>query len=40
MVGGNKFYVYKLILVRFSDVFERMFSEEWNDGSKKVSIFI
>lgn len=40
VVGGNKFYVYKLILVCFSDVFERMFSEEWNDGSKKVRIFI
>lgn len=40
VVGGNKFYAHKLILVRSSDVFERMLSEEWNDGSKKVSIFI
>lgn len=40
MVGGNKFYAHKLILVRSSDVFERMLSEEWNDGSKKVRIFI
>lgn len=39
VVGGNKFYAHKLILVRSSDVFERMLSEEWNDGSKKVSIF-
>lgn len=36
VVGGNKFYAHKLILVRSSDVFERMLSEEWNDGSKKV----
>lgn len=35
VVGGNKFYAHKLILVRSSDVFERMLSEEWNDGSKK-----
>lgn len=39
VVGGNKFYAHKLILVRSSDVFERMLSEEWNDGSKKVRIF-
>lgn len=39
VVGGNKFYAHKLILVRSSDVFERMLSEEWNDGSKKVSSF-
>lgn len=37
VVGGNKYYAHKLILVRSSDVFERMLSKEWSDGSKKVN---
>ena len=40
VVGGSKFYAHKLILVRASDVFERMLVGEWIDSGKKVSKLI
>ncbi|XP_072030937.1 BTB/POZ domain-containing protein 17-like isoform X3 [Amphiura filiformis] len=33
-VGFNVYYAHKLILVRASEVFERMFSSQWTDPSK------
>lgn len=38
VVGGTKFYAHKLVLVRASDVFERMLVGEWIDSGKKVSM--
>ena len=38
VVGGNRIFAHKLILVRSSDVFERMLSQQWDDGNKKVYI--
>ena len=37
-VGFNVYYAHKLILVRASEVFERMFSSQWTDATKVVSI--
>ena len=37
VVGGERFYAHKLVLVRSSDVFERMFSSEWSDSKTKVT---
>lgn len=34
-VGDRVFYAHKFILIRSSDVFERMFSSDWQDHSKK-----
>ncbi|CAK9303723.1 unnamed protein product [Gordionus sp. m RMFG-2023] len=39
-VGEEKFYAHKLILVRASEVFERMLSDEWNDSPEKELILI
>lgn len=36
-VGGNKYFAHKLILVRSSDVFERMLSDQWDDRKRQVS---
>ncbi|XP_074640024.1 BTB/POZ domain-containing protein 17-like isoform X2 [Tubulanus polymorphus] len=33
-VGTQRFYAHKLMLIRASDVFERMFSSEWADPDK------
>ncbi|ESP02912.1 hypothetical protein LOTGIDRAFT_177842 [Lottia gigantea] len=35
VVGGQKYYSHKLILVKCSDVFERMFSSDWSDENLK-----
>ncbi|XP_053390794.1 BTB/POZ domain-containing protein 17-like [Mercenaria mercenaria] len=35
VVGGRKFYAHKLILVRASDVFERMLTGDWSETGKK-----
>lgn len=37
VVGGRKFYAHKIILVRASDVFERMLTGDWSEIGKKVS---
>ena len=39
VVGGRKFYAHKIILVRASDVFERMLTGDWTETDKKVKIF-
>lgn len=36
LVGGNKYYAHKMILVRASDVFERMLTGAWTDSGKLV----
>ena len=36
VVNGHKFFAHKMILVRGSDVFERMLSSDWADPSKQV----
>lgn len=36
VVGGQRYYAHKIVLVRASDVFERMFSSEWSSSGKKV----
>lgn len=38
LVGGNKYYAHKLVLVRASDVFERMLTGAWTDSGKLVSL--
>lgn len=35
IVGGNRYFAHKLILVRSSDVFERMLSDQWKDSQEK-----
>ncbi len=35
-VGEQVFFAHKLILVRSSDVFERMLTSDWQDASKQV----
>ena len=39
VVGNEQYFAHKLVLVRASDVFERMFSSEWDtaDDKSKVS---
>jgi len=32
-----RFYAHKLVLVKNSEVFERMLSQQWNAGEKKVT---
>jgi hypothetical protein len=36
IVGDQTYHAHKLLLIRSSDVFERMFSSEWADPEKKV----
>ena len=36
VVGGRRYFAHKLILVRSSDVFERMLTGDWEDSGKKV----
>lgn len=36
VVGGSKFFAHKLMLVRSSDVFERMLSDQWHSSQSKV----
>ena len=38
LVGGRRYFAHKLILVRSSDVFERMLTGDWADSGKKVSL--
>jgi len=38
IIGNAKLFAHKLILVRSSDVFERMLSDAWRDSKEKVSI--
>ncbi|XP_067681670.1 BTB/POZ domain-containing protein 17-like [Haliotis asinina] len=39
VVAGQRYYAHKIVLVRASDVFERMFSSEWsNSGKKEVEL--
>ena len=40
VVGNEQYFAHKLVLVRASDVFERMFSSEWDtaDNKSKVSV--
>lgn len=35
IVGGHKFFAHKMILIRASDVFERMLMGDWTDSGKK-----
>lgn len=38
VVGGNRYFAHKLILVRSSDVFQRMLSDQWKDSQLKVCL--
>lgn len=35
VVGNERYFAHKLILVRSSDVFERMFSSDWDSSTEK-----
>lgn len=39
VVVKKKYFCHKLILVKSSDVFERMFSSDWDKSQRKVSPF-
>ena len=39
VVGNEQYFAHKLILVKSSDVFERMFSTEWDAGDEKRKVW-
>ena len=38
VVGNEQYFAHKLVLVRASDVFERMFSSEWDTAGDKSKV--
>ena len=36
-IGDQAYFAHKFVLIRSSDVFERMFSADWQDHNKKVN---